>query len=120
MMMRAVVLLGVLMATSGCFSSGTSNPSSCGEPHSVFAPYCCQDAIAHYYAAGCTYSHGGVALSQSDATGTCDRVQTSTFSGVQQNAPGCQGRFAIWIDCNNSGSCNCQLELDDLLAGCDH
>jgi hypothetical protein len=115
--MRTAVFLGVLMAITGCDSS--SDSSSCGE-RSALTPLCCPDAIAHYYAAGCTYKNGAAVLSQSNATGACENLQLSAFANVPQNPPNCMSAFVTWFDCNDRSGCGCQSDFDALEANCNH
>jgi hypothetical protein len=89
------VLCGVLLSIVGC-----------GEPPS------CQQAVSHYYGAGCTFANvnTGQATTQQQAISACSTINAA----VQES---CRSKFESWLECIASAPpCDCTKESDALFA----
>lgn len=82
----------------------------CGED-----PPSCQQAVTHYYGAGCTFLNvnTGQATSQLEAIGACSQINAAVSDG-------CRGQFEVWLECihsvPNNTQCDCTQESDALFA----
>lgn len=83
-------------------------------------PPSCQQAIAHYYSAGCVYLDGRVSpptmISQTQMISACQ-------SAADEAPRSCQNEFDAWLVCNNevptpsttTEQCDCSAEQMALL-----
>lgn len=78
----------------------------------------CQQAVAHYYTAGCAYTDtAGMPIAQPEAVAEC-------LTNVRESSGNCGGELDTWLRCNNQvlspaknpAQCDCSRELMGLLA----